>query len=253
MHRQSWSLLTHISSSCPVFISTEFPAFDTHHLTGAALPQALSDRAVFATLAACAAVGSILEERTTLGKRVRRGPCRRPRQGTRASRPRKVNGIHLPDAERALPLVRLLSFQVSAPLLALFAAAALSSSGILPASSAAYDAVWGVLLPPGVALLMLQADLRRLLSSSRASILVRHGALRKSISLLRDPLCRSAAENPAALIQWPRALAQAFACGAVGTLVGTFVAFYLVGTTIGPSGWQLAACLCASYIGGRHA
>lgn len=35
-----------------------------------ALPPAVADRAVLAALAACAAVGAILEHRTALGKRV---------------------------------------------------------------------------------------------------------------------------------------------------------------------------------------
>lgn len=44
----------------------------------------------------------------------------------------------------------------------------------------------------------------------------------------------------------------AFVVGAVGTLVGTLVAFWLVGPRLGPEGWKVAAALCASYIGGEQ-
>ena len=47
---------------------------------------------------------------------------------------------------------------------------------------------------------------------------------------------------------WPRLPPQAFACGAVGTVVGSILAFWLVGRWMGPAGWQLAACLAASYV-----
>lgn len=42
----------------------------------------------------------------------------------------------------------------------------------------------------------------------------------------------------------------AFFVGAVGTLLGTVVAYALVGRQLGPDGWKVAAALCASYIGG---
>lgn len=42
----------------------------------------------------------------------------------------------------------------------------------------------------------------------------------------------------------------AFFIGAVGTLLGTAVAYWLVGPRLGPDGWKVAAALCASYIGG---
>ncbi len=44
----------------------------------------------------------------------------------------------------------------------------------------------------------------------------------------------------------------AFVVGAVGTLAGTLVAFWLVGPRLGPDGWKVASALCASYIGGEH-
>lgn len=144
--------------------------------------------------------------------------------------------------------------QVSAPLLALAIGATLASLGVLPATSAVYDSVWSVLLPPGVALLMLQADLKSLVGSSRASVLVR--AIPGPTSRTISP--RASHDGNACIVVdrfrplKQRPTAQAFACGAVGTLVGTLVAFAIAGSSMGSSGWQLAACLCASYIGGRR-
>lgn len=43
---------------------------------------------------------------------------------------------------------------------------------------------------------------------------------------------------------------MAFLIGAVGTVLGTAVAFYAIGPKLGPDGWKVAAALCASYIGG---
>lgn len=42
----------------------------------------------------------------------------------------------------------------------------------------------------------------------------------------------------------------AFAVGALGTVLGTIVAYSLIGPQLGPEGWKVAAALCASYIGG---
>lgn len=43
---------------------------------------------------------------------------------------------------------------------------------------------------------------------------------------------------------------MAFIVGALGTVLGTIVAFKLVGPQLGPDGWKVAAALCGSYIGG---
>jgi hypothetical protein len=42
----------------------------------------------------------------------------------------------------------------------------------------------------------------------------------------------------------------AFVVGAFGTVLGTIVAYSLIGPQLGPEGWKVAAALCASYIGG---
>jgi len=88
----------------------------------------------------------------------------------------------------------------------------LSNAGVIPADGvAAYDIVWGKLVPLAIPLLLLRADLRRILREAGPTL-------------------------------------AAFAIGAVGTVLGTIVAFNLV--PLGPEGWQLAAVFSATYIGG---
>lgn len=42
----------------------------------------------------------------------------------------------------------------------------------------------------------------------------------------------------------------AFLIGACGMFVGSVISWQLLGRFMGPEGWKLASCLCASYIGG---
>jgi uncharacterized membrane protein len=88
----------------------------------------------------------------------------------------------------------------------------LSNAGVIPAESVpAYDVVWGYLVPLAIPLLLFRADLRRILREAGPTLL-------------------------------------AFACGAVGTVIGTIVAFNVV--PLGEEGWKLAAIFSATYIGG---
>jgi uncharacterized membrane protein len=88
----------------------------------------------------------------------------------------------------------------------------LSNIGVIPADGvAAYDVVWGRLVPLAIPLLLLRADLRRILREAGTTLV-------------------------------------AFGIGAVGTVLGTIVAFYVV--PLGAEGWQLAAVFSATYIGG---
>jgi len=103
---------------------------------------------------------------------------------------------------------------VSAPLVAMVLAMVLAAAAALPAASGAYDAVWDQLMPLAVALSLLGAPVDR-------------AALRKGGAVL-----------------------AAFAVGALGTVAGTFAAYALVGGALGPHAWKVAACLCASYVGG---
>ena len=107
-----------------------------------------------------------------------------------------------------------LGASVSAPLLAMGAAMILATVGILPPTSPVYDAVWSTLMPLAVVLSLLGADLSRAAARRGGAVLV------------------------------------AFAVGAVGSVLGTFVAHHLVGHLLGPHAWKIAACLCASYVGG---
>ncbi len=87
----------------------------------------------------------------------------------------------------------------------------LSNLGVLPASAPTYDVVWSYLVPLAIPLLLVRADLRRILREAGPMLL-------------------------------------AFALGAVGTVLGTVVAFQLV--PLGEEGYKLAGVFCATYIGG---
>ena len=106
-----------------------------------------------------------------------------------------------------------LGANISAPLLAMASAMLLATTGIIPSASPALDLVWRALMPLAVALSLLGVNLR---DAARTS-------------------------GPAL---------AAFAVGAIGSIVGTVVAFALVGSSLGPDAWRVAACLCASYVGG---
>ena len=107
---------------------------------------------------------------------------------------------------------------VSSPLLAMGIAALLASAGLLPSASAAYDAVWGCVLPFALCCSVLDGG---------ANVGVRAGA------------------TPAM-----RQTLVAFVAGALATLAGTAFAWALVGASLGPDGAGLAGALCASYVGG---
>ena len=103
--------------------------------------------------------------------------------------------------------------KVSAPLLAMASAMLLATLGLIPAASPALDLVWRALMPLAVALSLLGVNLR---DAARTS-------------------------GPAL---------AAFAVGALGSVLGTAVAYGTVGPALGPDAWRVAACLCASYVGG---
>ncbi len=89
---------------------------------------------------------------------------------------------------------------------------ALSNLGVIPAADVpAYDVVWGYLVPLAIPLLLLRADLRRILREAGPTLI-------------------------------------AFMIGAVGTVLGTIVAFKVV--PLGEEGWKLAAVFSSTYIGG---
>ncbi len=89
---------------------------------------------------------------------------------------------------------------------------ALSNLRVIPAEGvAAYDVTWSYLVPLAIPLLLLRADIRRIVREAGPTL-------------------------------------GAYAIGAVGTIVGTIVAFHVV--PLGEAGWQLAAVFSSTYIGG---
>ncbi len=89
---------------------------------------------------------------------------------------------------------------------------ALSNLGVIPAANVpAYDIVWGYLVPLAIPLLLFRADLRRILREAGPTLM-------------------------------------AFAIGAIGTVVGTIVAYRII--PLGEEGWKLAAIFSATYVGG---
>ncbi len=87
----------------------------------------------------------------------------------------------------------------------------LSNLGVIPASAPVYDMVWSYLVPLAIPLLLFKADLRRILREAGPTLL-------------------------------------AFLAGAVGTVVGTVVAYHLI--PLGEEGWKVAGIFCATYVGG---
>ena len=87
----------------------------------------------------------------------------------------------------------------------------LSNLSLIPSAAPVYDMVWSYLVPLAIPLLLFRADLRRILREAGPTLV-------------------------------------AFALGAVGTVIGTILAYHLV--PLGDQGWKLAAIFAATYIGG---
>jgi uncharacterized membrane protein len=127
--------------------------------------------ALWACIAACAAISQIIERRTRIG------------------------------------------VFLSAPLLSTFLALFAAGFNIIPTTAPAYDTIRTYLMPIAAALYLLESDISKLITSAGQSII-------------------------------------AFLNGTLGTVIGTVIAFSLVGKYLGPDGPKVAAALCASYIGG---
>lgn len=101
-----------------------------------------------------------------------------------------------------------------APLVSTLCALAAANAGVMPVSSPTYDAINGVLLPLAVPMLLFTADVRRVLRGSAA-------------------------------------LLPCFVVGAVGTTLGTLVAYVAVPMgVLGDEAWKMASALMARHIGG---
>jgi uncharacterized membrane protein len=101
--------------------------------------------------------------------------------------------------------------RLSGALVTMVVGALLTNLRVLPVSAPAYDLVWSYVVPLAIPLLLVHADLRRILREAGPTLI-------------------------------------AFGVGAVGTVLGTIVAFRLI--PLGPEGWKLAGIFCATYVGG---
>ncbi len=87
----------------------------------------------------------------------------------------------------------------------------LSNTRVIPIAAPAYDVVWGYFVPLAIPLLLLRANLQRILREAGPTLL-------------------------------------AFVAGGIGTVLGTLLAFQIV--PLAEEGYKLAGIFCATYIGG---
>ena len=87
----------------------------------------------------------------------------------------------------------------------------LSNLKVIPDHAPTYDSVWHYLVPLAIPLLLFRADLLRIWQETGSTLI-------------------------------------AYLVGALGTVIGTILAYYLI--PLGEAGWQLAGIFCATYIGG---
>ena len=104
-----------------------------------------------------------------------------------------------------------LGSRISGVVITMIISFALSNTRVIPADAPTYGVVWSFLVPLAIPLLLLRADLRRILREAGPTLL-------------------------------------AFAAGAVGTVAGTILATVLM--DLGPEEHKLAGVFCATYIGG---
>jgi uncharacterized membrane protein len=101
--------------------------------------------------------------------------------------------------------------KLSAVVISILTTFALSNLYIIPVDSPTYDIVWSYLVPLAVPLLLFKANIRRIIKEAGPTLI-------------------------------------AFGIGAVGTIVGTIIAFKTI--PLGAEGWKLAGIFCSTYIGG---
>lgn len=101
--------------------------------------------------------------------------------------------------------------KISAVVITILSTFLLSNLYIIPTQSPTYDIVWSYLVPLAVPLLLFKANIRRIIKEAGPTLI-------------------------------------AFGIGAVGTIVGTIIAFKTI--PLGEEGWKLAGIFCSTYIGG---
>ena len=102
---------------------------------------------------------------------------------------------------------------MSGPLLAIVIAMLASSLGVIPSVAKEFDIIWSAILPLAATLFVLETDLAKLFLNGGQTFF-------------------------------------AFIIGSIGTVLGTILAYIMVGRHLGPSGPNICAALCGSYIGG---
>ena len=101
--------------------------------------------------------------------------------------------------------------KLSAVVISILITFLLSNLYIIPTKSPTYGVVWSYLVPLAVPLLLFKANIRRIIREAGPTLV-------------------------------------AFGIGAVGTIVGTYIAFKTI--PLGEEGWKLAGIFCSTYIGG---
>lgn len=101
--------------------------------------------------------------------------------------------------------------RLSGTVIIILAAMFLSNISLIPTEAPIYDMVWSYFVPLAIPLLLFKADLRKIIRETGPTLL-------------------------------------AFILGAIGTVIGTLLAFFII--PLGAEGWKLASIFCATYIGG---
>ena len=101
--------------------------------------------------------------------------------------------------------------KLSAVVIAIILAFILSNISVIPTQAPAYDLVWNYLVPLAIPLLLFKANLRKIIKEAGPTLI-------------------------------------AFLFGAIGTIIGTIIAYKIF--DLGPEGWKLAGIFCSTYIGG---
>jgi len=104
-----------------------------------------------------------------------------------------------------------LGSKLSGAIITMLTAFALSNLSIIPSTAPSYEIVWSYLVPLAIPLLLVNADLRRIISESGPTMI-------------------------------------AFIIGACGTVLGVLLAWSIL--PLGENHWQLAGVFTATYIGG---
>ncbi|MCP5103768.1 MAG: DUF819 family protein, partial [bacterium] len=101
--------------------------------------------------------------------------------------------------------------RLSGAVIVILGSLVLSNLSLIPSMAPLYDTVWSYFVPLAIPLLLFKANLKRIIRETGPTLL-------------------------------------AFTFGAIGTILGTVLAFHLI--PLGKDGWKLASIFCATYIGG---